>query len=124
MQLQILLERLSQNASFMLDGESLLDDNKCPINEDTLFELLCEASPEFDTLTQQTVEIPCSAMLLVLERQTSDQLPGSCYANPNPFIIHQASNILTTNAISECDFAEPDVMFRTRPLSRTLTFET
>ena len=33
-QLQILLERLSQNASSMLDGESFLDVEKCSIDKD------------------------------------------------------------------------------------------
>ena len=84
----------------MLDGESLLDEERCPINKDDIFfELLRETSPEFNTLTQQALEILCSAMLLVLERQASDQLPGGRNANPNPFIIRQASNVPTTDAI-------------------------
>ena len=106
-QLQIQLERLHKDASSLLNGEALFDDVKAPIHKDVLYEsLLREGSPQFDALTQSALEIICGGLLLILERQAKDQLSGGKYWNPDEQLIHQASNVPTTNTISERDFAQ------------------
>ena len=123
-QLQIQLERLHKDASSLLNGEALFDDVKAPIHKDVLYEsLLREGSPQFDALTQSALEIICGGLLLILERQANDQLPGGKYWNPDEQLIHQASNVPTTNTISERDFAQLDILLRIKPLARIQSLE-
>ena len=75
---------------------------------------------EFDTLTQQALEVVFHA---ILERQCADQLPGGRYWNPDENITMIASNVPTTNRASESDFAVLDLLVRTKPNARVQTIQ-
>lgn len=78
---------------------------------------------EFDTLTQQALEVVFHAILIILERQCADQLPGGRYWNPDENITMIASNVPTTNRASESDFAVLDLLVRTKPNARVQTIQ-
>ena len=123
-QLEIQLERLHKDASSLLNGKTLFDDVEAPKHKDVLYEsLLIEVSPQFDALTQSALEIICGGLLLILERQAKDQLPGGKYWNPDEQLIRQASNVPITNTISEKDFALLDILLRIKPSARIQSLE-
>jgi E1A/CREB-binding protein len=62
-------------------------------------------------------------MLIILERQCKVQLPGGKYWDHEPASIDKLSTIPTTNTVSERDFAQLDVLMRTKPSAFTTTFE-
>ena len=51
----------------------------------------------------------CHSLLVVLERQSGDQLPGGKYWDPSDNISKAAENVPTTNKASESDFAVLDL---------------
>ena len=123
-QLQISLQCFAQDASPLLDGEPVFDINLVPIDQSVVFENLLESDDqEFQVLTQQALELVCSAMLLCLERQCEDQLPGRKYWSPSPDLSAQAKSVPTSNITSERDFAVFDVLLKTRPSATTVALE-
>ena len=54
-------------------------------------------------------------MILILERQCIDQLPGGKYWNTNDNIKSMVQNVLSTNKVSEGGFGMIDLLMRTRP---------
>ena len=78
---------------------------------------------ESQVLTQQILELLCLTILIVLERQCPDQLPGGKYASPSEKELLQASSVLTSNIISERDFALFDVLLKQKPGARTSSLE-
>ena len=120
-QLQISLQRFAQDASHLLDGEPVFDINLVPIDQSVVFENLLESDDqEFQVLTQQALELVCSAMLLCLERQCEDQLPGGKYWSPSPDLSAQAKSVPTSNITSERDFSVFDVLLKTQPSATTV----
>ena len=78
--LQLALQQLSQDASLLLQGQVIFYEEIAPIHQSRVYASLFESNDhEFDILTQQTAELICSSMLLVLENQCDDQLPGGKY---------------------------------------------
>ena len=61
-------------------------------------------------MTQQSLEVIFHAMLIILERQCVDQLPGGKYWQPRESIAMAATNVPTTNKASESDFAILDLL--------------
>ena len=95
--LQEALQTLSLDASSLMKGQAVFDTNVVPIQADEMFDkLLQEKHEEFDVLTQQALELLCSAILLTLERQCEDQLPGGKYFLPSESLQLQASNVPTS----------------------------
>jgi hypothetical protein len=64
-----------------------------------------------------------ASILLVLERQAQDQLPGGKYHQPSEAMKKQAASVPTTNTISERDFAILDILIRTKPAANVSTLE-
>ena len=109
-QLQISLQCYCQDASPLLEGENTFDLNVAPIDKSIVYDSLLEADDqEFQILTQQALELICSA-LLCLERQCEDQLPGGKYWSPDEKLTAQAKSVPTSNIASERDFAVFDVL--------------
>ena len=119
------LKRLTKDASPLLDGEPVFSEDIAEIKRDELFDNLLESSgdAEFQILTQQALELLCGAILLVLERQFQDQLPGGKYADPSPQLKMQASSVPTSNIISERDFSIFGNLLREKLNARVLSLE-
>ena len=100
------------------------------IHKDDLYGHLFDESgdEELDCLTQESLEILCHALLLILERQATDQLPGGKYwSEPGQPVSDklqtQTSNVPTTNTVSERDFSVLDLLMRTKPNATVLAQE-
>ena len=108
LELKILLERCSQNAYPLIDGEVLLSNVK--ISKDEIYhELFKDTNDmEFDTLTQECLEMICCSCALVVVRQLEDQLPGGKFYQPSKEILEETKLCQRTNILSECDFAQMD----------------
>ena len=95
--LQIALWQLFENASHLLEGLPIFDEGIVPLHKLCVFDSLLQASDhEFDVLTQQATELICSAMLLVLENQCEDQLPGGKYWQPDQNLKTLAASVPTS----------------------------
>ena len=82
LELKVLLERCSQNASPLMNGEALLSGVKISADE-IYYELFTETNDvELDTLTQECLEMICCSCALVIVRQLEDQLPGGKFYQP------------------------------------------
>ncbi len=123
-QLQASLQVLAKDASPLFDGKEIFSEESTQEPSDVL-KSLCQSGQgeEFDILTQQAAELICSAILLVLENQCEDQLPGGKYFNASKEFQEQASTVPATNVISERDFAVFDVLLKTRPAATTVALE-
>ncbi|KAJ8353653.1 hypothetical protein SKAU_G00212200 [Synaphobranchus kaupii] len=123
--MRIQLQRWSKHASSLLEGEPLFSPDIAEQHQDILFEELFResADEEFQVLTQQALELVMSAMQILLERQAADQLPGGKYWDPSAQIQAHASNVPTTNMLSERDFAVLDLLVRQKPSARTISHE-
>ena len=124
-QLQISMERCSKDAQSLLEGENIFDENLAPITKDQIFEELFKVpeDEEFQILTQQALELLCTSILLVLERQCHEQLPGGQYFNPSDDLKAQAKNVLPSNIIAERDFARFDNLLKAKPNSTVTSLE-
>lgn len=124
-QLKIQLEQWSQDASPLLAGDCLFDEQEAPINKDEVYEHLIAPSENsvLDTYTQMALEITFGGMLLVLERQAKDQLPGGKYWNLDQTSSAKVPNVPTTNTASEKDFAQLDMLMRAKPSASTTAYE-
>ena len=60
----------------------------------------------------QALELLCIFMLLILERQCEDQLPGGIYWEED---VTKWSNVPATNMVGERDFAVLDLLVRQKP---------
>ena len=102
----------------MLEGENIFYENLAPITKDQIFEV--PEDEEFQILTQQALELLCTSILLVLERQCYEQLSGGQYFNPSDDLKAQAKNVLPSNVIAERDFAIFDNLLKAK-LNSTVT---
>ena len=66
------------------------------------------------------MELLCISMLLILERQCEDQLPGGIYWEED---VTKWSNVPATNMVGERDFAVLDLLVRQKPAARTTSLE-
>lgn len=123
--MRIQMERWSRDASSLLDGEPLFPEDIAELHKDQLYEELFRDSgdEEFQVMTQQALELVMASMLILLERQAADQLPGGKYWEPSEMVQAHASNVPTTNITSERDFAVLDFLVRLKPSARTLSHE-
>ena len=123
-QLQLSLQRFSKDASPLLDKECAFSDHVVDVQKDEIYDSLFQLQDEeSQVLTQQILELLCLTILIVLERQCADQLPGGKYASPSEKELLQASSVPTSNIISERDFALFDVLLKQKPGARTSSLE-
>ena len=65
-------------------SKTVFDDNVVEHHRNILYKKLFEPTTDsFDILTQQCLKVLFHAILVILERQCVDQLPGGKYWNPN-----------------------------------------
>ncbi|XP_065670647.1 uncharacterized protein LOC136089042 [Hydra vulgaris] len=124
--LKMKLSDLGKNASsIMISKTPIFSLNNVNIHKDILYDKLFEETNDTDLniLTQQTLEEICHSLLVVLERQSADQLPGGKYWYPSDNISKAAENVPTTNKASESDFAVLDLLIRTKPNAKIQTIQ-
>ncbi|MES9880650.1 MAG: hypothetical protein ABW185_07190 [Sedimenticola sp.] len=120
--LQVKLEEFSKDSSPLLAGIEVFPD--MVIHKDEVFTSLFQSRDAVDeTYTQMALELVAGGMLLILERQAKDQLPGGKYFSPDQVTQQKASNVPTTNTCSERDFAQLDILMRTKPSAGTVAYE-
>ena len=119
------MEQWSQDASSVLEGDCLFDEQEVAINKDEIFEYLIAPTedPVMDTYTQMALELTLGGMLLILERQAKDQLPGGKYWNLDQSASLKVSKVPSTNTASERDFAQLDMLMRAKPSASTIAYE-
>ena len=107
-QLQISMKRCSTDAQSLLDGEHIFYENLAPVTKDQIFQehFKVPEDEDFQILTQQALELLCTSILLVLERQCHAQLPGGQYFYPSDDLKAQAKNILPSNIIYRKRFCQ------------------
>ena len=78
---------------------------------------------DLNILTQQVLEVICHSLLVVLERQSADQLPGGKHWHSSDNISKAAENVPTTNKASESDLAVLELLIRTKPNAKIQTIQ-
>ena len=127
--LKLKLSDFCKDSSSILSGEINIfgdDDEVIDLHHrDELYVKLFEDSGdcEFEVLTQQALEVIFHAILIILERQCIDQLPGGDYWHASDKIQKAAANVPTTNMASESDFAIIDLLIRTKPNASVQTIQ-
>ena len=116
-QMKTKLEVWGIDASPLLRGEPMFSEQDAELHRDVIWEKLFTSSGDvnFETLTQQVLEMCMHSLLLILERLCQDQLPGGKYYTPNESLKKIAANVPKTNKISEADFAILDLLIRKKP---------
>lgn len=121
LQLKEKLEGLAQDSSPLIDGSF-----KLYADIDSHVDLLYDAllRPDLtDATTQIYLEAVMHGLLLILERQAEEQLPGGCHYEPSRELLKSADNVPTTNIVSERDFGSLDMLLRMKPAASTLGLE-
>ncbi|XP_062619841.1 uncharacterized protein LOC134281392 [Saccostrea cucullata] len=124
--LLILRDKLSElcgDASPLLKGEPIFPD--VAIKRDQIYESLFSETddPVIETYSQMALELALGGMLLILERQAKDQLPGGKFFDPPITDQFRASSVPPTNTCSERDFAQLDMLMRAKPSASTECYE-
>ena len=123
-QMQKCFEQWSQDASPLLEGETLFKEEVVPIHRDEMYEsLFKEQSEQLETFTQEALEIIFNSWMILLESQAQDQLPGGTYATPSPELLAQAANVSATNMASERDFGVFDLLLHLKLAARLISYE-
>ncbi|XP_070547896.1 uncharacterized protein [Ptychodera flava] len=126
LQMKLGLERWTHDATTVLEGEPMFAPEVAPIHKDALYDKLMEetGSVEFDSLTVQALEMLMHSLLIILERQCEEQLPGGKYCDLSDGEKESVSSVPTTNVAGERDFAILDLLVRTKPAATTLCYGT
>lgn len=123
-QMQKCFEQWSQDASPLLEGETLFNEEVVPIHRNEMYEsLFKEQSEQLETFTQKALEIIFNSWIILFERKAQDQLPGGKYATPSPELLAQAANVPATNMASERDFGVFDLLLHLKPAARLISHE-
>ena len=130
-QMSLVLSAWRNNASPLFSGkvlfqkESELDYEDNLVKEDELYDELFKDSGDndFDVMTIQPLENICHAILIILEPQAADHLPGGDHYRPSEQTKASASNVPAHNKASESDFAILDMLIRMKPSANIETLE-
>ncbi|XP_060605769.1 uncharacterized protein LOC132758233 [Ruditapes philippinarum] len=125
LQLKIALENWSKDAAPFLEGECVFEEMVAPITRDCVNDALFTPTddPVIETYTQMALEVSFGAMLIILERQAKDQLPGGKYWHLDQTTTEHLANVPTTNTVSERDFAQLDILMKAKPAAAACTYE-
>lgn len=122
--MQECFEQWSMDASPLLEGATLFDEEIIPIHRNDIFDsLFQEESVQLETLTQEVLEIMFNSWIILFERQAQDQLPGGKYASPSSEQLAQAANVPATNMASERELGVFDLRLHFKPAARLISHE-
>ena len=113
-----------EDSSPLLDGDMGVEGMKRADDEITEALFADFQDPQLYVMTRQALELLCCGILLILERQCKDQLPGGKYWDLDISTASKFTNVPATNVIGERDFAWLDFLVRQKPSARTITLET
>ena len=123
-QLHPALKDVAQNASPILEGKPVFNEELVCIKKDEIYKcLFTQQDEEMAILTQQALELICAGMLFILERQAEEQLEGGSLSSPSKELKIQISDVPQHNMASERDFALFDNLLRFRPNATVLCIE-
>ena len=114
------LEKLSGDCSVLLDGTFKLYPD-VDVHVDAMYDALLTPD-DTDSTTQVFLEAMMHGLLLILERQAEDQLEG-VNSQPTCEQAASASNVPTTNIVSERDFGSLDLLLKMKPAASTKGLE-
>ena len=116
-QMKITMEAWSKDASPLLSvGETLFNPDVVQMHQDEIYQKLFEpTSPLIESLTQLALEVLMSSLLIILERQAKDNLPGGKHWSPSEEQKDSASHVPKTNTCSERDFGMLDMIIKNKP---------
>lgn len=117
------LAEFCSDCSPLLAGEIVFQN--VPVNKASVYDTLFSETddPVAETYTQMALELAVGGMLLILERQVKDQLPGGKFYDPRVEVQFRASALPATNTCSERDFAQLDMLMRTKPPASTECYD-
>ena len=115
------LDKWALDASEILSGEALLYDD-FPPSKDAIYDSLLTPNDN-DGMTQEILQVLCSAFSLLVSRLTDDHLPDGRYDCPSENLKKETQSVPKTNTISERDFAKLDRLLREKPNASTLSLE-
>lgn len=115
------LDACARDECQLLDGSLCLFEG-IDIHMDVIYDALFALSP-LDSLTQTFLEALMHGLLLILERQVQDQLPGGKYFKPSQSQLTAAANVPTSNVVSERDFGCLDLLMRMKLSAKTFSLE-
>lgn len=115
--LRLKLEELANDSSPLLDGTFKLFQD-VDVHIDAMYDRLLIPDAT-DATTHTYLEALMHSLLLILERQAEDQLPGGKHHDPSDGLKRAAANVPTTNIISERDFGSLDMLLRMKPAAST-----
>ena len=122
--LKMKLSDFCKDASPVMSGSHVFDEFGGEVHDNEVYQKLFEqTNEEFDIMTQQALEVIFHALLIILERQCTEQLPGGKYWCPEDSIVSSSKNVPTTNKASESDFAILDLLIRTKPNASIQTIQ-
>ena len=121
--LQKKLEKWCLDATSLFHGESAFDIPE--ESKDEVYQCLFAdcSDPQIEGLTIQALEMASCAMLLILNRQCQDQLPGGKYWDLPESTAAMFPNVPSTNMIGERDFAVLDCLVRQKSNVRAIHLE-
>ena len=123
-QLQLSLQRFAEDSNPLMSGECAFGEDVVKVTKDDMYEsLLRKTDDEFDILAQQILEVLCIVLMIVLEKQCQDQLPGGKYATVTDYLLLQGSSCPASNIVSERDFAVFDNFLHSKPSARVASLE-
>ena len=111
-QLQCKLLLWKEDSSPILQGDSPYDVD---LTDEVAQKLLQQSDADSEAMTIQALELLSCAVLLILQRQCKDQLPGGKYWEPSESTSTTLKNVPTTNLIGERGFAQLDMLIRNKP---------
>ena len=115
------LDCCSLDALSILSGQALLFDD-FPTSQDAIYECLISPSGH-DDMTQEILQVLCSAFSSLLLRLAKDHLSGGEHSNPSDDLVVETKSVPKTNTISERDFGKLDRLLRENPNATTLSLE-
>ena len=129
LQLKYKLTDLCADATPVFNGIEVFSKGKLDydgdlVNEDELYDKLFEDSgdDELDVMAIQALENVFHAILMVVERQAVDHLPGGIHYRPSEKQQAGSSNVPSHKA-SESEFAILDLLIRMKPNANIETLE-
>ena len=115
----------SQDFSSLISGDQVFPEPQVSCSKYTVYDSLFQdcADPVLDTYTQMALELATGGMLLILERQAKDQLPGGKFCDCPVADQMRGASVPTTNTCSERAFAQLDMLMRLKPSASTECIE-
>ena len=106
------LDTWSQDASILLQGHAELYVDYPPKKDEIWNHLIIPT--EYDSTTQEVLEVLCHAFSALLSRLIQDHLPGGVHYAPSTQLTVETTSVPKTNVVSERDFGKLDRLFYVR----------